>query len=198
MHTITPTLYRRIRLIGALALLGTTLVACGQPETGDSASGQVAQASAAAMPTAALAATSAPTATAAPTTMPTEQPTEQPTTAPTEQPTAAASMMAHQHSASDPAMAMQPAGAEVQATIKLFMFNPEPLEVKAGTTVVWTNQDNIEHSVTSGTAPTPDGSFDSELFTQGKTYEFTFAEPGAFTYFCKRHPSMVGTVTVTP
>lgn len=199
MHTITANLYRRISLIGALTLLSTTLAACGQPQTSDGTGDAAAQTSATALTVAqatATTATTAPTATSMPsaTAVPTEQPTEQPTP----DVTAEASSMAHQHTASDPAMAAQPGGVEVQATIKLFMFDPEPLEVKAGATVVWTNEDNIEHSVTSGTPPTPDGTFDSELFTQGKTYAFTFSEPGAYAYFCKRHPSMVGTVNVTP
>lgn len=195
MHTITTNLYRRISLIGALTLFCATLAACGQPQTSDSASNPAAQASAVATMVAEATATTAPATTAMP--MATERPTERPTEQPTSIPTAEASAMAHQHSASDPAMVAQPGGEEVQATIKLFMFNPEPLEVKAGTTVVWTNEDNIEHSVTSGTPPTPDGSFDSELFTQGKTYAFTFSEPGAYAYFCKRHPSMIGAVNVT-
>ncbi len=57
--------------------------------------------------------------------------------------------------------------------------------------------DDIEHSVTSGTPPTPDGKFDSGFFTLGKSYSFTFTQPGDYTYFCKRHKSMTATVRVT-
>ncbi len=77
------------------------------------------------------------------------------------------------------------------------MYKPNPLDVKAGTTVTWTNQDAIEHSVTSGQPPTPDAAFDSEFFTQGQTFSFTFAKPGEYAYFCKRHPSMTGVVRVS-
>jgi plastocyanin len=107
----------------------------------------------------------------------------------------AASAMAHDHPAAD-APAAPSSGLEVAASIKLFMFSPEPLEVAAGTTVIWTNQDDIEHSVTSGAASMADGAFDSEFFTKGQTYAFTFSQPGEYSYFCKRHPSMTGTVKV--
>lgn len=92
--------------------------------------------------------------------------------------------------------AMTPGGETVSAEIKLFSFQPNPIEIPAGTTITWTNQDDIEHSVTSGSG-TPDGTFDSEFFTKGQTFSQTFDEPGEYTYFCKRHPSMTGTITVS-
>ncbi|HEY1013799.1 MAG TPA: plastocyanin/azurin family copper-binding protein [Herpetosiphonaceae bacterium] len=85
-----------------------------------------------------------------------------------------------------------------QADIQTFQFKPGRLEVKAGTTVTWTNRDAIEHSVTGGTPPNPAGTFDSGFFTQGESRSFTFDEPGEFAYFCKRHNSMVGTIVVAP
>jgi len=84
------------------------------------------------------------------------------------------------------------------ATIKLFQFQPGNLAVKAGTTVVWTNGDDIEHSVTSGMPGKESGVFDSGFFKKGGTYSFTFTKPGTYTYFCKRHNSMKATVTVMP
>jgi plastocyanin len=77
--------------------------------------------------------------------------------------------------------------------IKLFMYQPTPLEVAAGTTVVWTNQDAIEHSVTP---ERPAGDFGSDLFTKGQQYAYTFAQPGEYPYYCKRHESMRGIVRV--
>lgn len=82
--------------------------------------------------------------------------------------------------------------------IQVFQFMPNVLEVKAGTTVIWTNKDNIEHSITSGAPGKPGGKFDSGFFTQGKTFSFTFTEPGDYPYFCMRHNSMQGMVRVTP
>ena len=89
------------------------------------------------------------------------------------------------------------AAAETEVAIKLFMFKPNTLDVKAGTTIVWTNQDAIDHSVTAGTPEKPSGVFDSDFFTQGGTFTFTFAQPGEYPYFCKRHESMIGKVIVT-
>jgi plastocyanin len=94
----------------------------------------------------------------------------------------------------------QPAGAAptAEAKIQLFSFKPDNLEVPVGTTVTWTNMDAIEHSVTQGAPPDAGGKFDSDFFTQGQTFSVTFSEPGEFIYFCKRHNSMTGTVTVNP
>ena len=86
----------------------------------------------------------------------------------------------------------------MQVSIKLFSFNPKVLEVPVGTTVVWTNGDAIEHSVTNGTPEKPGTAFDSGFFTEGQKWSFTFTEPGEYPYFCKRHNSMQGMVKVTP
>lgn len=94
--------------------------------------------------------------------------------------------------------APKPAGKTVMADIQVFQFMPNVLEVKAGTTVVWTNKDNIEHSITNGVPGKPGGKFDSGFFTQGKTFSFTFTEAGEYPYFCMRHNSMQGMVRVTP
>ncbi|HLC42617.1 MAG TPA: plastocyanin/azurin family copper-binding protein [Methylomirabilota bacterium] len=81
-------------------------------------------------------------------------------------------------------------------TIQVFQFQPNPLEVKAGAQVTWTNQDDIEHTVTSGTPERPDGRFNSVLAGKGKTASFTFKEAGMYSYFCNRHQSMRGQINV--
>src|SRR3990172_2677405 len=48
--------------------------------------------------------------------------------------------------------------------IKLFTFKPETIEVPVGTTVVWTNFDAIEHSVTNGTPEQPGNTLRSRLY----------------------------------
>jgi len=88
------------------------------------------------------------------------------------------------------------AGKTMNIDIKLFTYKPDMLQVPVGTTVVWTNQDGIEHSVTNGTPPNPAGAFDSGLFSQGKTFAFTFDKPGDYPYFCVRHNSLQGTLKV--
>jgi plastocyanin len=83
----------------------------------------------------------------------------------------------------------------VIVNIDLFKF-PENLEIKVGTTVVWHNNDGIIHSVTSGTPDNQTGVFDSDFFDQGESFSFTFSEVGEFSYFCRRHNFMQGSVTV--
>jgi predicted secreted protein with PEFG-CTERM motif len=79
-------------------------------------------------------------------------------------------------------------------------YSPSPLSVTPGTTVTWTNGDNVSHTITSGKSSDPDnvvGSlFDSSLVKPGKTFQFTFANAGTYDYFCTVHPWMVGQVVV--
>lgn len=90
------------------------------------------------------------------------------------------------------------AGEMANAHIKLFQFQPKEIGVKAGTTVTWENGDDIQHSVTAGMPGKKAKDFDSGFFAKGERFEHTFAEPGTFTYFCMRHPSMSGKIVVTP
>jgi len=80
-------------------------------------------------------------------------------------------------------------------------FDPLDLSITVGTTVKWTNDDALAHTVTSGISDgmvgTPDGFFDSGFLMPGDTYSHTFNDPGEFTYYCLPHPWMLGTVTVT-
>jgi plastocyanin len=75
-------------------------------------------------------------------------------------------------------------------------FELEDLSVTVGQTVRWTNQDAAPHTATSGTG-SPSGVFDSGTLSQGGSYEYTFSQAGSFPYYCKIHPDMTGTVTVT-
>ena len=85
-----------------------------------------------------------------------------------------------------------------EVAIKLFTFDPKILEVPVGTTVVWSNGDAIEHSVTNGTPENPGSAFDSDFFTEGRTRSYAFTEPGEYPYFCGRHNSIQGMIKVTP
>ena len=83
-------------------------------------------------------------------------------------------------------------------------FSPSSIEVTVGQTVVWTNDDDAFHTVTSGTAGAADvgKEFDSgltgptALTSKGKTFEHTFDRIGDYPYFCTLHPAMVGNVIV--
>lgn len=65
------------------------------------------------------------------------------------------------------------------------------LTVPAGTTVTWTNEDGMMHTVTAA-----DGSFDSGFLNEGDTFSYTFDEPGEYEYFCSPHPWMRAKVIV--
>ena len=82
-------------------------------------------------------------------------------------------------------------------TVKTFSFQPAQLAAKAGTAVTWTNQDETTHTVTAGKPGAPSGQFDQALEGAGKTFAFTFATAGSYSYFCSRHTSMTGEVVVS-
>jgi plastocyanin len=89
------------------------------------------------------------------------------------------------------ALAPVTAGADVAVKIDNFTFEPETMTVKAGTTVTWTNQDDIPHTVVaSGRA------FKSKALDTDDKFSFTFTTPGAYEYFCSLHPHMKAMVTV--
>jgi plastocyanin len=72
-------------------------------------------------------------------------------------------------------------------------FQPAYIQVRVGTTVTWTNNDNVGHTVTFRNGMKDSGRIDAG----GGTFSFTFASKGIFPYYCIIHPDMVGVVTVT-
>jgi plastocyanin len=76
-------------------------------------------------------------------------------------------------------------------------YDPNPVQVKAGDMVTWTNNDSTPHTATSGSNAKPDGTFDSSTLVQGKSFSFTFEKAGEYPYFCTLHPNMAGTVSVS-
>jgi len=85
---------------------------------------------------------------------------------------------------------------QVNIDIKLFQYKPGDLEVQVGSTVTWTNNDAIEHSVTHGTPEEIGNEFDSDFFTKEQSYSKKFDKEGEYPYYCKRHPSMKGKIKV--
>ncbi len=86
------------------------------------------------------------------------------------------------------------AGGGESVTIADMAFSPAKLTVKAGTTVTWTNQDGVSHTVTSTDGPGTDAAttslFDSGALSQGETFSFTFDKPGTYDYECTIHATM--------
>lgn len=88
---------------------------------------------------------------------------------------------------------------DVLVTIQSFAFDPATLAVKKGTTVKWTNQDSVSHTVTSDTIGQLDdrgGELNSELFGKGESFSHTFNTLGTFEYHCEPHPNMKAKVVV--
>ncbi len=98
--------------------------------------------------------------------------------------------------APEPTMMPTQEGKTVDVALDLFLFKPDRIEINVGDTVVWTNKDDIQHTVTFGTPEQPGALFDSGFFTLGQTFSYTFAEPGEYAYFCQRHPHMQGVIVV--
>lgn len=185
--SISRTATRRL-VLGGLALGGLVLGACGDDDDSEAA-----------------AADSTTTATVAETTT-TAAPTPETTTtvppAPETTTTAPAPATTAPPATAPPATSPPPppAPAKAAVTVQQFSFKPTPVTVKVGTILTWTNKDNIEHTVTSGTSDmttgVPDGKFDGSMPAAGKSFTFTFATAGTYPYYCARHASMIGQVVV--
>jgi plastocyanin len=94
-------------------------------------------------------------------------------------------------------------------------FEPRTATIESGETVRWTNESDIQHTVTAYEDEVPNeatyfasGGFESEraarnrisegLIAPGEYYEHTFDQPGTYGYYCIPHESsgMVGTIQV--
>ena len=81
--------------------------------------------------------------------------------------------------------------AETEVKIDNFAFAPQRVVVKAGTTVIWINDDDIPHTVASSAKL-----FKSNALDTKDKFSFTFTTAGAYEYFCSLHPHMTGTIVV--
>jgi plastocyanin len=82
-----------------------------------------------------------------------------------------------------------PATAAVK--IDNFVFGPQTLTVPVGTTVTWTNSDDIPH-----TSVSTDGVFKSKVLDTDEKFSYTFTKAGTYPYYCTIHPKMTGKVVV--
>jgi plastocyanin len=88
-------------------------------------------------------------------------------------------------------------GAEAQTsstvTMDNYEFMPAEMTVAPGTPVTWTNKQTDDvHSTVSN-----DGLWDSDTLDTGKSFTFTFTDPGDYAYYCSQHPDMQGVVHVS-
>lgn len=94
--------------------------------------------------------------------------------------------------------------AVTSVEIETFAFTPPDITVAVGTTITWTNRDDFAHTVTSGRARMERDDFAEgilgdigEMNARGTSFSWIVDEPGTFLYFCRYHPNMQGSVTVT-
>ena len=84
----------------------------------------------------------------------------------------------------------EPVAATEVEMVKSYRFDPKVIEIEAGETVTWTNEDNFTHTVQV------EGQDDHEV-ERGESVEITFEEPGTYAYVCTLHSQdMEGTVIV--
>lgn len=82
--------------------------------------------------------------------------------------------------------AAAPAPGENKIYMNSISFGPRTLKVKVGTTVIWTNHDVVNHTVTFD-----DGSVHSGELAPGDSFEFTFTTAGTYNYHCSMHPEQM-------
>jgi len=78
-----------------------------------------------------------------------------------------------------------------QVVVDNFSFTPMTAAVPVGTTVTWTNHDDIPHNVVS-----PEQKFKSPVLDTDETFSHTFDAAGTYKYYCSIHPRMTGQVVV--
>jgi plastocyanin len=95
---------------------------------------------------------------------------------------------------SQPAAPAKSTGGGTTIKMQNISFSPKSQTVKVGQKVTWTNEDDVDHNVTTtgGAAK-----FASDNFGKGGTYSFTPTKAGTIQYTCTLHPGMDATLTVT-
>src|ERR1700691_2438003 len=76
-------------------------------------------------------------------------------------------------------------------------FDPDPVKIKVGDTVQWSNKGDTVHTATTDPGQAPDPSFasvpkgattfDSGFLNSGDDFKMTFTVPGVYHYFCTTH-----------
>lgn len=84
------------------------------------------------------------------------------------------------------------AASTVSISIKNQAFSPVSVDAKVGDTIVWTNNDDRDHSVAAS-----DGSFKSENLRSGASFSFKPAKAGRISFSCSYHPREKGSINVT-
>jgi plastocyanin len=94
-----------------------------------------------------------------------------------------------------PSLAMSPVDKPASgATVKIdnFSFGPATITIPVGSTVTWTNNDDVPHVVSSD----DNKMFKSKALDTDDHFSFTFTKPGTYNYYCAIHPKMTATIVV--
>ena len=82
-------------------------------------------------------------------------------------------------------------------------YDPSPAAVKRGNSIIWTNNDFIPHTATSGNAENGEAQietlFDTGILGPGNSSEairINAADAGMYNYYCTLHPFMKGQLTI--
>src|SRR5690349_6120903 len=82
-----------------------------------------------------------------------------------------------------------------------FTFSPNTLSIGEGDSVTWTNVGIFAHTTTSGTAPTPNGLWNSGSVGGSGHYTVTYTNfaNGTYPFYCSFHypEGMIGSLTIT-
>jgi plastocyanin len=78
-------------------------------------------------------------------------------------------------------------------------YQPNPIKINVGETIIWTNNDLTIHTVTEGNPSTnvPTNGFDSGLLSPDETFKHVFDKAGTIQYHCILHPTMIGSVIIS-
>ena len=87
--------------------------------------------------------------------------------------------------------AQEKPASTAEVKIDNFSFGPASITVSVGTTVTWTNRDDIPHTVVS-----TEKVFKSKVLDTDEKFSLTFTKAGEYPYFCSIHPKMTGKVVV--
>ena len=88
-------------------------------------------------------------------------------------------------------LAAAPRGQRVQVSIAGGRIAPTTVTIAPGDTVVWTNSDDRDHSISA-----EDGSFASPKLKAGQSFQHRFASEGTYSYACTLHPRERGKIVV--
>jgi len=72
-----------------------------------------------------------------------------------------------------------------------FSFAPATTSVSVGSTITWTNRDDVPHNIVS-----TEQKFKSPVLDTDEQFSHRFDAPGSYRYFCSIHPKMTGRIVV--